>query len=69
MDTINKKGVPLCKQENVRVWKLLEEELKKNAQLKEQNEQLQNNFELLYRHGFEKFMETHLSTPLGHTVK
>jgi len=59
---VNKFGVPLCKQENDRVWAMLENEMKEHALLKEQYEKLQYNYELLYRHGFEKFIEKQLST-------
>lgn len=56
MDVNPKKiGVTLCKQENDRVWKLLEAEMKDHGDLKEQYAKLQDDFHELYRDGFEKY--------------
>ena len=66
MDTINKKGVSLCKQENDRVWRLLEDEMKAHAELKEQYAQLQENFHKLAESGIRKVLYD-LSTQTRHT--
>ena len=65
MDVTNKKRVPLHKQENDRVWKLLEDEMKAHAKLKEQYARLQENFYTLAQKGITK-MIYELSTHPSH---
>lgn len=65
---VNKFGVSLCKQENDRVWKLLEAELKAHAELKEQYAQLQENFHKLAESGIRKVLYD-LSTQTRHVVE
>ena len=51
MDTAKPKRVSLFKQENERLWRLLEEEMKAHAILKEQYARLQDNFHDLAEYG------------------
>lgn len=56
MDTVKPKGVSLCKQENERLWRLLEEEMKAHAKLKEQYAQSQDIISILVKHGVQKLL-------------
>lgn len=55
MGIINKFGTTLNKQENDKLWRMLEEKMQENALLKEQIANVQGNFELLLKHGFEEW--------------